>query len=70
MAFECIDVGGPEATELGQPRINFLERSGFQPVETSLCIHGGFDETGLPQHSQVLGYRRLWHPELTLNLAY
>jgi hypothetical protein len=26
----------------------------LQPVETALCVHRGFHETGLSQHSQVL----------------
>jgi hypothetical protein len=54
VAFESIYVSGPEPAELSQPGVDLLKRFRFQPVETALCIHGGFDETGLAQHSQVL----------------
>jgi len=54
MAFESIYVGGPEPAELSQPGIHFLKGFWFQPVETALCVHHGFDETGLAQHPQVL----------------
>src|SRR5437870_7468067 len=47
-------VSGPEPTELSQPGIHLLKWFRFQPVETALCVHGGFYETGLSQHSQVL----------------
>ena len=54
VAFESIYVSGPEPTELSQPGIQFLKWFRFQPVETALCVHRGFHETGLAQHSQVL----------------
>ncbi len=54
VAFESIYVNGPEPAELSQPGIQFLKWFRFQPVETALCVHGGFHETGLAQHSQVL----------------
>ena len=54
VAFESVQVGGPEAAELGQPGVQFLQRFRFQPVETALGVHRGFHETGLAQHSQVL----------------
>jgi hypothetical protein len=54
MAFESIEVNGPEATERREPGIHLLKRLRFQPVKTPLCIHRGFYETGLPQYSQVL----------------
>jgi hypothetical protein len=54
VAFESIQVSGPEPTELSQPGIQLLKWFRFQPVETALCVHGGFDETGVAQHSQVL----------------
>ena len=52
--FERIDVSGPEPTERSQPGIHLLKWIRFQPVETALRFHRGFDETGLSQHSQVL----------------
>jgi hypothetical protein len=54
VAFESIHVSGPEAAELSQPGIHLSKWSRFQPVETALCVHRGFDETGVAQHSQVL----------------
>jgi len=69
MAFESIYVSGPEPAERSQPGIHLLKWSGFQPVETSLCVHRGFYESGVSQHSQVLGHRRLRHTKLTLDLS-
>ena len=54
VAFQSIQVSGPEPTELGQPGIQLLKRFRFQPVESALCVHRGFHETGLAQQSQVL----------------
>jgi len=54
VAFESIHASGPEPTELSQPGIHLLKRFRFQPVETALCVHRGFHETGVAQHSQVL----------------
>src|SRR5262249_22278577 len=42
----------------------------FQPVQTALCIHRAFNETGLAQHAQVLGHGRLRHTKLTLDLSH
>ncbi len=70
MAFESIYVGGPELPERGQPRIHLLKWFRFQPIETALGVHRGFHETGFSQHSQVLGYGRLRHPKLMLNLPH
>ena len=54
VAFESIYVSRPEPAERNQPGIDFLKRFRFQTVKTALCVHRGFYETGLPQHSQVL----------------
>jgi len=54
VTFEGIHVSGPEPTERSQPGSDLLKWVGFQSVETALCIHRGFHETGLAQHSQVL----------------
>jgi len=54
VAFESIYVSGPESTKRSQPGIHFLKWFRFQPVETALCVHRGFHETSLAQHSQVL----------------
>ena len=53
VAFEGIQVSGPELTELSQPGIHLLKWFRFQPVETALCVHRRFHETGLAEHSQV-----------------
>jgi len=54
VAFESIYMSGPEPTERSQPRIHLLKWFWFQSIETALCVHRGFDETGVAQHSQVL----------------
>jgi len=54
VAFESIYASGPEPAERSQPGFHLLKRFRFQPVETALCVHRGFYETGLAQHSQVL----------------
>jgi len=54
MAFESIQVSGPEPAERSEPGIQLLKRFRSQTVETPLGVDLGFDETSLPQHSQVL----------------
>jgi hypothetical protein len=54
VALESIHVRGPEPTEWTQPVVQLLKGFGSQPIETALRVHCGFDETGIPQHSQVL----------------
>jgi hypothetical protein len=54
VAFEGIHVSRPEAAELSQPRVHLSKWFWLQPVETALCVHRGFDEPGVAQHSQVL----------------
>ena len=53
VAFESIYVRGPEAAELSEPGVQLLKWFRFESVETSLCVHRGFHETGVAQHSQV-----------------
>jgi len=69
VALESIHVSGPEPAELSQPSIHLLKRLRFQPVETALGVYRGFHETGVAQHSQVLGHGRLRHSKLTLDLS-
>src|SRR4029077_13438521 len=54
VAFESIQVSGPEPAERSQPGIHLLKWFRFQPVETALGVHRGFHETGVSQHSEVL----------------
>src|SRR5437764_7326826 len=68
MALESIHVSGPEPAEWSQPGIDLLKWLGSQPVKTALCVDGGFDESGLAQHPQVLRHRRLGHTKTTLDL--
>ena len=70
VAFKSIHVSRPEAAKLSQPRIHLLKRFRLQPVETALCIHHRFHETGLAQHAQVLRHGRLRHAKLTLDLSH
>ena len=69
VAFERVDVGGPEAPEGRQPRVDFHERLGSDPVDAPLRVHARFHEAGVAQHAQVLGDRRLRHAKLLLDLA-
>src|SRR4051794_37975937 len=69
MALERIHVSGPEPAERSQPGIDFLEWLRFEPVEPTLCVDGGFNETGLAQDPQVLRDGRLRHAKLTLDLS-
>jgi hypothetical protein len=54
VALESIHVRGPEPTERSQPVIQLLKWFGFQAIKTALCVHCGFHETGVAQHSEVL----------------
>ena len=69
MAFESVDMDGPEAAELFQPGIELLKRSGLEPVEAALRVNGGFDKTGVAQNAKVLRHCGLGHAELMLDLA-
>ena len=68
--FESIYVSIPEPAELCQPVIHLLKWLRSQPVETALCVHRRFHETGIAQHPQVLRHGRLRHSKLTLDLAH
>src|SRR4051812_19094656 len=70
MAFQSIQVGRPEAEELGQPDIHLQQRSRFEAVEATLCVYGGIYETSFAQHAQVFGYSRLGHTKLALDLSH
>jgi hypothetical protein len=69
VALESIHVRVPEPTERTQPAIQLPKWFGSQPVETPLCVNGGFHETGVAEHSQVLGHGRLGHTKSTLDLS-
>ena len=53
VAFESIHMSRPEPAELSQPHIHLLKRFRVQPVDTALCVHRGFHETGIAQNPQV-----------------
>jgi hypothetical protein len=69
VAFESIDVSGPEPTERSQPGVDLPKRAGSQPVETALCVHRAFHETGLSQHPQVLGNGGLRQSQLLFDIT-
>jgi len=69
VAFESVYMSGPEPAERSQPGIHLLKRFRFQPIETALCVHRRFHETGVAQHAQVLGHGRLGHTKLALDLS-
>lgn len=70
MTFQSVDVSRPEPAELCQPCIQLLKRFRLQTVETPLRVDRGLHKTGLPEHAQVLGYGRLRHAQLTLDLSH
>jgi hypothetical protein len=47
VAFESINVSGPEPRNGASRAIHFLKWFRFQPVETALFVHAGFYETCL-----------------------
>lgn len=70
MTLECIDVRGPKAAELRQPGIELLERFRFKAVETALSVNGGFNETSVAQHAQMLGDGGLGHAKPALDFSH
>src|SRR5579863_4875795 len=69
VAFERVQVSGPEPAELGQPGIDLPKWFRFQPVETTLRVHRGFYKAGIAQHAQVLRHGRLRHTKPALDLS-
>src|SRR5580765_66276 len=69
MAFERIQMSGPELTEWSEPGIHLLKRFWLQPVETTLCVHRHFHEAGVAQHAQMFRHGRLRHPKLTFDFS-
>lgn len=69
VAFESIDVRGPEPAELSEPVVHLFQWFGFQTIKTALCVYRGLYEACIAQHSQMLGNRRLRHTKLTLDLS-
>src|SRR5438105_840789 len=59
MAFQRVDVGGPQAPEVREPFVDFLEWPRPDPVDATLGIHSGFDESGVAKDPKVLGNRGL-----------
>jgi hypothetical protein len=53
VAFERIEVSGPELTERSQPGIHLLKWFRSDAIETALRVNCGFDESGLAQYAQV-----------------
>ncbi len=70
MAFERVDVSGPEAAERGEPGIDLLERLRAQAIETALGVDGRFNETGFAQDAQVPGNGGLRQAEAALDLTH
>jgi hypothetical protein len=61
---EGIQPRAPVPAELIQPAIHFLQRGGIDGIKPSgpFGAYGG--ETGLSEHPQMLGHRRLAYPKL------
>ena len=68
VALEGIEVGGPESAVWGQPVVDLLP--GPQTIQTALRSNRGFNEAGLAQHTQVLGYGGLRHAQLAFDFSY
>src|SRR4051794_12734652 len=68
MALERVEVGGPEAAERSEPLVHLHERLGPQAIQTTLGLDTRLDEAGVTEHAQVLGDRRLRHPQLRLDV--
>src|SRR5215470_8956245 len=69
MAFERVNVDRPEAPERSEPGIDLPERLGPDPIDAPLGFDARLHEAGLAQHAEVLGHRRLRHPQPALDLA-
>jgi len=65
MPFESIQVEWTRTGGTEPAGIHLLKWFRHQPVETVLCVHRGFHETGISQHAQVLGHGRLRHAKLS-----
>ena len=70
MTFQRIHMSGPEPAERSQPCLHLPQRFRPQSIEPALCVHRGFHETGVAQHPQVSGHRRLRHFQLPLDLSH
>jgi hypothetical protein len=51
VAFESVEVCGPESAEGNKPVIEFLEWFRSQPVEAALSVNRRLHKTSLAQHS-------------------
>jgi hypothetical protein len=69
VTFERVDMRGPKAPERREPGVNLSERFWSDAVHAPLRVDSRFDEAGFAQHSEMLGDRRLRHPQLMLELA-
>src|SRR5262249_30339855 len=70
MAFECVEMRRPEVAGGGEPGVHLTQRVWLQAIEPALGVDRGLHETGVAQHAEVLGYGRLRHPELPLDLPH
>src|SRR5207245_24240 len=59
MVFEGVEVLVPQAPVRGEPLVEGPEGTRFYPVDALLRGRTAGDETGFPQHLQVLGHGRL-----------
>src|SRR5262245_60137469 len=69
VTFERVEALLPEAPVLRDPVLRAGERRRIEPIHTALGDPAHFDDTGLAQHTQVLGDRRLGHTKVTGELA-
>lgn len=69
VALESVDVHRPEAAELLKPGVHFFERFGPHTVKPPLGVDTRIHKSCLAQHAQMLGDRRLRHPQGVLDLS-
>ncbi len=63
MPLERIEAAGPLGAIGLQPRVQFHERLGPEPVQPPLRIAADLHQTGVAQHPQMPGDTRLMHPD-------
>ena len=64
---QCAQVWRPKPTKCIQPLVDIAQRSTIHRVQPPLAIRPHRGEAVVPQHFQMLGYRRLGDRELRLD---
>ena len=70
MGFEAVEVGRPERPVGLEPRVQFHERLGPDPVQAALAVGAHVDEPRVSQYPQVLRHSRLADAEFVDEFAH